>query len=59
MPVDTSKMIMNVEVKDGLDWLWGEVIDEDGNGVAEVVLYWGSLAAAAAAAVGCFPLFLT
>jgi len=62
MPVDTGKTIMQMEGKDGLDRLLGEVMDGDRDGAGLAVLYRGSLAAvaaAAAAAVGCFPWFLT
>lgn len=54
MPVDTSKTIMQVEGKDGLDELV-ENVKENGPGP----LYRGAVASAAATAVGHFPWFLT
>jgi len=54
MPVDTSKTIMQVEGKDGLDALV-ENVKENGPGP----LYRGAVASAAATAVGHFPWFLT
>jgi hypothetical protein len=54
MPVDTSKTVMQVEGRDGLEELFRNVRE---NGVGP--LYRGSLASAAATAVGHFPWFLT
>jgi Mitochondrial carrier protein. len=54
MPVDTSKTVMQVEGKSGLEELFRNV-GESGVGP----LYRGALASAAATAVGHFPWFLT
>lgn len=55
MPVDTSKTVMQVEGKEGFESLMTRVRGEEGVGR----LYKGSLASAAATAVGHFPWFLT
>jgi len=54
MPVDTSKTVMQVEGKEGLDELYRSVKD-----IGPGPLYRGSVASAAATAVGHFPWFLT
>jgi hypothetical protein len=54
MPVDTSKTVMQVEGREGLEALFRNVGE---NGVGP--LYRGALASAAATAVGHFPWFLT
>ncbi len=54
MPVDTSKTVMQVEGKEGLENLY-ESVREKGPGP----LYRGAFASAAATAVGHFPWFLT
>lgn len=54
MPVDTSKTVMQVEGKEGLEMLVENVKE---NGVSP--LYRGAFASAAATAVGHFPWFLT
>lgn len=62
MPIDTSKVAMQVEGKDGLTRLWGKVINSE-SGAALTInplpLYQGALASAAATAAGHFPWFLT
>lgn len=54
MPIDTSKTMMQVSGRDGLDRLWTEVQSQ---GVGP--LYRGALASAGATAVGHYPWFLT
>eukprot|EP00550_Attheya_septentrionalis_P010129 CAMPEP_0198300832 /NCGR_PEP_ID=MMETSP1449-20131203/49636_1 /TAXON_ID=420275 /ORGANISM="Attheya septentrionalis, Strain CCMP2084" /LENGTH=391 /DNA_ID=CAMNT_0044002761 /DNA_START=156 /DNA_END=1328 /DNA_ORIENTATION=+ len=54
MPIDTSKTTMQVDGSDGLNRLWQSVFS---NGPSP--LYQGSVASAAATAVGHFPWFLT
>jgi len=54
MPVDTSKTVMQVEGREGLDELYRSVKD-----IGPSPLYRGSVASAAATAVGHFPWFLT
>jgi len=54
MPVDTSKTVMQVEGKEGLEELYQSVKD-----IGPAPLYRGAVASAAATAVGHFPWFLT
>jgi len=55
MPVDTSKTVMQVEGREGLNSLWNSILERQ----SLSPLYRGSLATAAATTVGHYPWFLT
>jgi len=58
-PIDACKTVLQVDGKEGLDRLWGEVTTISSSSGGPAVLYRGALATAAATAVGHFPWFLT